>query len=372
MAVVFKVDIVGGESVGDYANYIRQFSTSRKINIPKSIISKAIPGASVGKAFFNKKISMSKTEGNALLKSLGAPTDTQQKLILQQKNDNQNDPLVINDDKPDTAAILKAREGTDLLQDIKKSVPSLYKKIYDSVGLVQIVTENTKDNSIINIVIDELEIDKFFDVEVKLEGNRLSFKSEMKKSMIDKILKESENLTSAIVTDTIENFDKAVQELFYGRGSKRLDKNIGIFDPWSMKIATSYQSTVYEYDKGSNAKTNRKTESSIEKTQPKEQFVSVSIVNILLAKRILMNMRKGGGPARPPTMTNRTGRFANSITITRIAYNNKLPFVNYKYLLPYYLSNEKYGYDVDTLVKKSLREVMTSITSRKFNLVNVN
>jgi hypothetical protein len=70
MAITFKVDIKDKNLLSDYANIIRQFTRSRKVEIPTSIVKKAIPGAVLGKNFFNKKIIMTKQEAKSLLGTL--------------------------------------------------------------------------------------------------------------------------------------------------------------------------------------------------------------------------------------------------------------------------------------------------------------
>ena len=75
---------------------------------------------------------------------------------------------------------------------------------------------------------------------------------------------------------------------------------------------------------------------------------------------------KKKGLAAPPMMTNRTGRFVDSLQIAQISYKNRI--IRY-YSNPVYFANEQYGYEVSELIEGSIQEIVGSLYSRRFGLI---
>lgn len=99
------------------------------------------------------------------------------------------------------------------------------------------------------------------------------------------------------------------------------------------------------------------------------QFVSAVTMTRLLQDVTKRNMRKGSGPASPPVMTYRSGRFVDNLRVAQVNYKNKV--IRY-YLDPIYLNNEDHGYEVSELVEGSLRTITQNLYKRNFKLIRGN
>jgi len=97
----------------------------------------------------------------------------------------------------------------------------------------------------------------------------------------------------------------------------------------------------------------------------KGRFISRERMTSLLQILVLDKMKKQG-LAEPPILTNRTGRFVDSLQVAQINYKSKI--VSY-YANPLYFSNEQYGYEVSELVEGSIQDITSSLYSRRFGLV---
>ena len=72
-----------------------------------------------------------------------------------------------------------------------------------------------------------------------------------------------------------------------------------------------------------------------------------------------------GGEASPPELTERSGRFRNSV---QVLANYKKNVIAFKYN-PLYDSLKKYGYMPDQQVATATREVVQALFARAFNIV---
>ena len=97
----------------------------------------------------------------------------------------------------------------------------------------------------------------------------------------------------------------------------------------------------------------------------KGRFMSADKMTSLLQVLVLDKMKKKG-LAAPPMMTNRTGRFVDSLQIAQISYKNRI--IRY-YSNPVYFANEQYGYEVSELIEGSIQEIVGSLYSRRFGLI---
>lgn len=97
----------------------------------------------------------------------------------------------------------------------------------------------------------------------------------------------------------------------------------------------------------------------------KGRFMSADKMTSLLQILVLDKMKKKG-LAAPPIMTNRTGRFVDSLQIAQISYKNRI--IRY-YSNPVYFTNEQYGYEVSELIEGSIQEIVVSLYSRRFGLI---
>ncbi len=97
----------------------------------------------------------------------------------------------------------------------------------------------------------------------------------------------------------------------------------------------------------------------------KGRFASAVQLTSLLQIEVLSRMRKSGRP-KPPTLTNRSGRFVENLEVAQVNYKNSI--INY-YSMPLYYSLEEYGYDVENLIEGSIRDITQKLYSRQFNLI---
>lgn len=97
----------------------------------------------------------------------------------------------------------------------------------------------------------------------------------------------------------------------------------------------------------------------------KGRFMSADKMTSLLQILVLDKMKKKG-LAAPPMMTNRTGRFVDSLQIAQISYKNRI--IRY-YSNPVYFANEQYGYEVSELIEGSIQDIVGSLYSRRFGLI---
>ena len=104
---------------------------------------------------------------------------------------------------------------------------------------------------------------------------------------------------------------------------------------------------------------------AITKNIKKGKFASAAQLTALLRIEAFSRMKKSG-IAAPPSLTTRTGRFVENLTVAQVNYKNSI--IRY-YSMPLYYSLEEYGYEVGELIEGSIREVTQKMYSRQFNLV---
>ena len=75
-------------------------------------------------------------------------------------------------------------------------------------------------------------------------------------------------------------------------------------------------------------------------------------------------MRRGSGNPTPPNIYERSGTFRGSI---QAVANMNTQVIDYFYL-PYYDSLQKYGYQVDDLVSRSIRDIAKERLGQEFVL----
>ena len=100
------------------------------------------------------------------------------------------------------------------------------------------------------------------------------------------------------------------------------------------------------------------------KQKSAQRFISGVQLSRLVQKRLGQTMRKSGEPQKPD-LTERSGRFRNSV---QILANYKKSVIAYKYN-PLYESLKRYGYTPDEQVGKATREVVQSLFARAFSIV---
>ena len=105
-------------------------------------------------------------------------------------------------------------------------------------------------------------------------------------------------------------------------------------------------------------------ESMGRKQKSAQRFISGVQLSRLVQKRLGQTMRKSGEPQKPD-LTERSGRFRNSV---QILANYKKSVIAYKYN-PLYESLKRYGYTPDEQVGKATREVVQSLFARAFSIV---
>lgn len=92
-------------------------------------------------------------------------------------------------------------------------------------------------------------------------------------------------------------------------------------------------------------------------------FISGVQWTALVQNQLQKTMRKSGTP-RQPNLVERSGRFRSSVRVVPNYRNNLISF----YYLPLYSHLEKYGYDPDQQVTRSIREVAQKTYSRQFKI----
>mgnify|MGYP003675307494 FL=1 len=96
----------------------------------------------------------------------------------------------------------------------------------------------------------------------------------------------------------------------------------------------------------------------------RQSFISGVQLSALVQKRLEATMDKVGNPD-PPQLKYRSGRFVSSV---QVFPNYKRGLMKYAFN-PIYRSLENYGYTPDSQVITSIRQVVTSLYSRQFNIV---
>jgi len=96
----------------------------------------------------------------------------------------------------------------------------------------------------------------------------------------------------------------------------------------------------------------------------RQSFISGVQLSALVQKRLEATMDKVGNP-NPPQLKYRSGRFVSSV---QVFPNYKRGLMKYAFN-PIYRSLEDYGYTPDSQVITSIRQVVTSLYSRQFNIV---
>jgi len=165
----------------------------------------------------------------------------------------------------------------------------------------------------------------------------------------------STNISSRFINDALVRFTK-------GRSTQHtydfLSAVIGIANEFE-KRPINYSTKIIKPKQG-------KISTKVTKKNNRQTFISGAQLTALVQKRLDKTMKKSG-KATPPWFTERSGRFRSSITVYP-NYRNSL--IRFTYM-PLYDANIKYGYDPETQVSNSIREVVTSLYTRKFNIVRV-
>lgn len=143
--------------------------------------------------------------------------------------------------------------------------------------------------------------------------------------------------------------------------------DINVKVPSGGSIALNFGITGTKLFDDINAKTARALSNNlvISSKVRKGRFASAAQLTSLLQIEVLSRMRKSGRP-KPPTLTNRSGRFVENLEIAQVNYKNSI--INY-YSMPLYYSLEEYGYDVENLIEGSIRDITQKLYSRQFNLI---
>lgn len=100
------------------------------------------------------------------------------------------------------------------------------------------------------------------------------------------------------------------------------------------------------------------------KTRKKSRELSIIDITKLVRGRTRLKMRRGAGNPTPPNIYERSGTFRGSI---QAVANMNTQMIDYFYL-PYYDSLEKYGYRIDDLVGRSIRDIAKERLGQEFIL----
>lgn len=100
------------------------------------------------------------------------------------------------------------------------------------------------------------------------------------------------------------------------------------------------------------------------KARKKPTTLSIIDITKLVRGRTRLKMRRGSGNPTPPNIYERSGTFRGSI---QAVANMNTQVIDYFYL-PYYDSLQKYGYQVDDLVSRSIRDIAKERLGQEFVL----
>lgn len=100
------------------------------------------------------------------------------------------------------------------------------------------------------------------------------------------------------------------------------------------------------------------------KTSRRQTELSIIDITKLVRGRTKLKMRRGQGNPTPPNIYERSGTFRGSI---QAVANMNTQMIDYFYL-PYYDSLEKYGYQIDDLVGRSIRDIAKERLGQEFIL----
>ncbi len=152
------------------------------------------------------------------------------------------------------------------------------------------------------------------------------------KSLLEAVQKSIVKVSEDRVKDLEYNYPSKPVRIEYGRKSK---STIEIFTARTNSIPTANIIT------------------KLPEKQTSRQEPSILDITMLVRGRAKLKMRRGAGQPNPPRIHERSGTFRGSIqAVANIQANT----INYFYL-PYYVSLERYGYDIDELVEGSIRAI---------------
>lgn len=152
------------------------------------------------------------------------------------------------------------------------------------------------------------------------------------KSLLESVQKSIVKVSEDRVKDLEYNYPSKPVKIEYGRKSK---------------------STIEIYTAKTNSIPTANITTRLPKKQESRQEPSILDITMLVRGRAKLKMRRGTGRPNPPKIHERSGTFRGSIqAVANIQANT----INYFYL-PYYVSLEKYGYEIDELVEGSIRAI---------------
>jgi len=113
--------------------------------------------------------------------------------------------------------------------------------------------------------------------------------------------------------------------------------------------------------------TRSKRKKDTRKQTTQQGFISGIQLSALVQKRLLDSMDKVGSP-NAPLLKSRTGRYAGSV---QVFPNYRKGLMQYS-INPLYRSLENYGYTPDGQAITAIRQVVTSLFTRQFNIMRAN
>ena len=187
--------------------------------------------------------------------------------------------------------------------------------------------------------------------------------------------------TPALVRDTLNAVNKKYdieiknisREIAVGLG-----KEFAQFSPAVLQFLekSSHLVFTYEFDSASPAAligkgTIKRGKGNRKATQSRQQFISGAQITSLVQKRMAQIMPKGplrGPPLSPTILTERSGRFRQSVKVVPNYRKNIMTFL----YDPIYKTFVDTPRNPDKLIQKSLRETVQGLFARQFAIVRGN
>jgi hypothetical protein len=201
-------------------------------------------------------------------------------------------------------------------------------------------------------------------VDLKFSNDKILVNLKIPDSVLNKAFREaSDNIFDDILSSNLLNSVESFMESNIKQKSTTLAKDYAQATLDVFKILKRYKISV-----GANYAKGSVIASSINISYPKakKEPSQLSIIDIttLVRGRTRLKMRRGQGNPTPPNIYERSGTFRSSIEAVA---NMNSRIIDYFYL-PYYSSLEKYGYQVDDLVERSIRDIAKERLGQDFIL----
>ncbi len=202
----------------------------------------------------------------------------------------------------------------------------------------------------------------FLDVKVSEDSILVNIK--IPQSVLNEAFRNaSENIFNDVVTsgllDSVESFMES--NISSKAESLSQDYETAVKQASSM-LKSKRISVGADYAKGSVIASSIRAK--IPKTKSQPRGLSIIDITALVRGRTRLKMRRGAGNPTPPNIYERSGTFRGSIEAVA---NMNTRMIDYFYL-PYYDSLERYGYQIDNLVERSIRDIAKERLGQEFIL----